>query len=110
VCVAAKRRFIELRVEMRDDFMRRFVVLIHNHPALHWDLMLEKQAALRTWRLARPPDAAGSIHAEELPDHRQAYLDYEGPVSGDRGAVRRLARGEFTGVEESGTRRVVTLS
>jgi len=95
---------------MHDDFLRRFVVLIHDHPVLHWDLMLEKEALLRTWRLARQPDAAGPIHAEELPEHRPAYLDYEGPVSGNRGIVRRFDRGEFTVVEESGTRLVVDLA
>lgn len=27
-----------------------------------------------------------------MPDHRSVYLDYEGPVSGGRGTVRRLWR------------------
>jgi hypothetical protein len=81
--------------------MPRFVVLIHDYPGLHWDFMLEKEAILRTWRLARSPDATGTTDAEPLADHRLAYLDYEGPVSGNRGSVRRFDRGEYALVEET---------
>lgn len=42
-----------------------------------------------------------TVPAEQLPDHRLAYLDYEGPVSGDRGAVTRLDSGEYVSQEES---------
>ena len=31
--------------------------------------------------------------AERLPDHRRIYLDYQGPVSGDRGHVQQAAKG-----------------
>jgi hypothetical protein len=87
----------------------RFVVLIHDYPALHWDLMLEKEAALRTWRLDRPPGEAGSIAAEPLADHRLAYLDYEGPVSGNRGTVRRFDRGDYGLIRETAARQEVKL-
>ena len=74
--------------------MPRFVVLEHDSPrGLHWDLMLEQGGVLLTWALAQPPDAAGPIPAEALPDHRPAYLDYEGPVSGGRGSVTRWDAG-----------------
>ena len=89
--------------------MPRFVVLIHDYPVLHWDFMLEKEAALRTWRLTRPPNEPGPIAAEPLADHRLAYLDYEGPVSGNRGTVRRFDRGEYTLLEESDGSIVVDL-
>ena len=89
--------------------MPRFVVLIHDHPALHWDFMLEKEAALRTWRLNRAPDESGPIEAQPLPDHRLAYLDSEGPVSGNRGSVRRFDRGEYTPIEETHDALVVEL-
>lgn len=76
--------------------MPRFVVLAHDSPrGLHWDLMLEEGATLRTWALERPPDARGPIGAEALPDHRLSYLDYEGPVSGDRGSVVRWDQGTY---------------
>jgi hypothetical protein len=85
--------------------MPRFVILEHDHPELHWDLMLEAGAALRTWRLARPPQAPGeAIDATALPDHRPHYLDYEGPVSGGRGTVKRWDAGWY---EEEGGRFVL---
>lgn len=89
--------------------MSRFVVLIHDHPVRHWDFMLEKEAVLRTWRLAREPLEPGPIDAEALVDHRLAYLDYEGPVSGNRGSVCRFDRGEYTLIEETAERIVVDL-
>jgi hypothetical protein len=90
--------------------MPRFVVLIHDYPMQHWDFMLEKEASLRTWRLARPPAEAGAIDAEALADHRLPYLHYEGPVSGDRGAVRRFDRGEYALIAETADRVEVELT
>ncbi len=87
--------------------MPRFVVLTHDHPFLHWDLMLEQADALRTWRLKQPPDTQGPIAAEALPDHRLAYLDYEGPVSGDRGTVTRWDAGTYEMLESTSNRIVV---
>lgn len=80
--------------------MSRFVILTHNHPFLHWDLMLEDAGVLRTWRLLSSPDSAGSITGEkitahQLPDHRLFYLDYEGPISNNRGIVKRFDAGEY---------------
>lgn len=80
----------------------RFVILEHDWPSVHWDLMLEEQAALRTWRLAAPPDRPAKIDAEALPGHRLAYLDYEGPLSGDRGSVKRWDAGTYQPVEQTG--------
>jgi hypothetical protein len=80
--------------------MARFVILEHDHPLLHWDLMLEAGDVLQTWRLAAPP-AAQPIEATALGDHRRIYLDYEGPVSGKRGQVRRWDAGLFD--EEAGS-------
>ena len=81
--------------------MPRFVILEHDHPFPHWDLMLEAGAALQTWRLAEPPTAGLAIDAASLSDHRPAYLDYEGPVSGERGTVRRWDAGVFTEAADS---------
>jgi hypothetical protein len=76
--------------------MPRFVILEHDRPELHWDLMLESGSALRTWRLAAPPQTPGErIAATALPDHRLHYLDYEGPVSGNRGTVKRWDTGHY---------------
>jgi hypothetical protein len=91
----------------------RFVILEHDHPQLHWDLMLEVGESLKTWRLAAPPGpGAGKIAATAIGDHRRAYLDYEGPVSGGRGTVRRWDLGSFeilSEPEEAGRRWVVRL-
>jgi DNA polymerase Ligase (LigD) len=81
--------------------MPRFVVLEHDHPVLHWDLMLETGAVLRTWRLAEPPLPDKAIAAQALGDHRPFYLDYEGPVSGGRGVVKRWAAGTYDTLRES---------
>ncbi|MCH5374677.1 MAG: hypothetical protein JJ992_11935 [Planctomycetes bacterium] len=80
--------------------MPRYVILLHQTPPdslrpTHWDLMLENGNVLRTWALADTPQAGDAIRADALPDHRLAYLTYEGPVSGDRGQVTRWDHGEF---------------
>ena len=75
--------------------MPRFVILEHDHPFLHWDLMLESAGVLRTWRLLQQPRTGVDIQTESLSDHRLEYLDYEGPVPGDRGRVTRWDAGEF---------------
>src|ERR1700693_4261610 len=86
--------------------MPRFVILTHDHPTLHWDLMLEQSDSLRTWRLPGSPDDKEPIAAEALPDHRLAYLDYEGPVSGGRGTVKQWDQGTYELVD-SGENQVV---
>ncbi|HVJ84098.1 MAG TPA: DNA polymerase ligase N-terminal domain-containing protein [Caulifigura sp.] len=75
--------------------MPRFVVLEHDHPVLHWDLMLEADGTLRTWRLGTVPAASVTTPCEQLADHRHAYLEYEGPVSGGRGCVKRVMAGDY---------------
>ncbi len=90
----------------------RFVLLRHDCPPdsgnpSHWDFMLQMGEVLWTWQLQELPDAwvsvlglgetAGrvEVRANRLPDHRLVYLEYEGPVSGDRGTVRRIAAGSY---------------
>ena len=112
--------------------MSRFVLLHHECPAdsprlSHFDLMLEAEGALRTWEiLALPiswlvpvgqaPRTGGSkvgptsTPAKKLADHRLAYLDYEGPVSGDRGHVSRFDAGTLTTVSKSADEWIVALS
>lgn len=75
--------------------MPRFVILEHDHPSLHWDFMLEVGDVLRTWRLAEPPSPGVVVAAEPSFDHRPFYLDYEGPVSGNRGNVKRWDAGTY---------------
>jgi hypothetical protein len=89
--------------------MSRFVLLEHDHPELHWDLMLECGAVLRTWRLTAPPCGGEVITAMASFDHRALYLDYEGPISGDRGRVIRWDRGTFIWETQAADRVVVRL-
>jgi hypothetical protein len=81
--------------------MSRFVVLLHDHPVVHWDLMLERETTLQTWRLLSCPEAGQDIRAEPLTDHRLHYLDYEGPVSGNRGTVTRWDFGTYCVLERT---------
>lgn len=80
--------------------MPRFVILEHDHPTLHWDFMLEAGDVLRTWRLDAPPNPQRAVSAEPSFDHRLAYLDYQGPISGGRGVVHRWDAGSFTWLSE----------
>jgi hypothetical protein len=89
--------------------MPRYAVLEHDHPVLHWDLMLEIEGALRTWRLSAPPAPGQAIAAEASFDHRLMYLDYEGPVSGNRGTVTAWDRGTFEGAAGGAERVVVRM-
>ncbi|HID22675.1 MAG TPA: hypothetical protein EYP14_09775, partial [Planctomycetaceae bacterium] len=50
---------------------------------------------LLTWRLPSPPEIGVSLDVEQLPDHRKIYLEYEGPVSRNRGRVRRWDGGLY---------------
>ena len=84
----------------RELIMPRFVILRHEVPpsherGLHWDFMLECGGVLRTWSLAAEPAAFVPILAQPLADHRLAFLEYEGPLSGGRGMVSRWDSGEF---------------
>lgn len=63
--------------------------------------MFQTEHLLLTFRLmSLPPGVprkAMEVQAvERLPDHRTRYLDYEGPISGGRGSVRRIAGGSFS--------------
>lgn len=55
----------------------------------------QSPAPLITFRVSARPDdpQVWRLLAERLPDHRAAYLDYEGDVSANRGCVTRLASG-----------------
>ncbi len=75
----------------------RFVLLEHDYPALHWDFLLEQTDAAATWRLYEFPWPGRSVRSERIADHRLLYLVYEGPVSGNRGSVRRIASGYYRG-------------
>lgn len=77
------------------------VILEHAVPGqpVHLDLMIEDTSLpgehrLRSWRVDDRPDRSLTFQGEQIGNHRAAYLRYEGEISGGRGSVRRLARGE----------------
>lgn len=49
--------------------------------------------------LASPELDQPTWPAEPLPDHRLFYLDYEGPVSGNRGVVTQWDKGIFEWIQ-----------
>lgn len=74
----------------------RYVVLHHFCvPEPHFDFMIESKPGgpLFTWRCFYVPTEIAVTTAVRLPNHRAIYLDYEGPVSGGRGRVTRVAGG-----------------
>jgi hypothetical protein len=92
--------------------MARFVVLQHELPGperagTHWDFMLEQNGILWTWALDQAPIAGREIVASRLADHRLAYLDYEGAISGNRGSVTQWDAGEFEYTKNNSTNDVM---
>ncbi|GIW83796.1 MAG: hypothetical protein KatS3mg106_309 [Gemmataceae bacterium] len=83
---------------------RRYVILEHDWPAVHWDLLLDVGPVLRAWRLWEEPAVGATVRAELNADHRRVYLDYEGEVSGGRGVVRRWDAGVYEVVAAVGGR------
>lgn len=74
----------------------RYVVLHHEDIAEpHFDLMIESSpgGGLLTWRSSSWPIDA-EVQLIQLGEHRRDYLEYEGPISGDRGFVKRVAGGD----------------
>jgi hypothetical protein len=95
--------------------MPRYVILFHELPAdsdraSHWDLMLEWDGKLRTWALPCEPAQALDCQAERLADHRPRYLDYEGPIAGDRGRVTRWDEGLYKLEHAGASEYVITLA
>ncbi len=90
------------RVRAIGSVMPSFVVLKHDCPdgSWHHDWMIERtdpgvdlDRPLLTFRTIVLPTQSARFEAERIADHRRAYLDYEGEISGGRGSVRRLAGG-----------------
>ena len=89
--------------------MPRYVILEHDWPQRHWDFMLDMGPVLQTWKLAEAPKPGTVIPAEKSFDHRLMYLDYEGPISGERGSVTRWDAGRYELIVDDQGRRVLKL-
>ena len=81
---------------MTDPELTRFVVLEHRQAqGVHFDLMIERGGVLATWKFEEfPASTSPSMTCDRLADHRLLYLDFEGPLSKNRGNVIRVDRGE----------------
>jgi len=80
--------------------------VVHRHHAqgkVHWDLMLERpgqpsEFQFSTWRLDYPPyllNVVFHLCLVAIQDHRAAFIEYEGLLSGGRGWCRRVDRGVY---------------
>ena len=75
----------------------RYVVLFHEgFGEPHYDLMFETSPGsdLLTWRSDSWPLQTNAI-LTPIAVHRRAYLEYEGEISGGRGAVQSVHAGTF---------------
>ena len=93
------------------DCRQRWVLLHHQVDGLpapsnglgqgnHYDLMLSPPGDGQLWTWAIPINPVHQplpleCKAERLPNHRRIYLDYQGPISGNRGHVQQAALGTF---------------
>lgn len=75
----------------------RTVLLEHTTPdgPAHLDWLIERPGVeaehrLIAFRCAHDPTTHPEWRGERIADHRALYLDFEGPLSGDRGVVRRI--------------------
>ncbi len=81
---------------------KRFVIQEHETAdGVHWDLMLEQDDALTTFRLEEPPEQAlvHPVRAEKIFDHPLRFLWYEGPVRKGTGRVHIVERGGYSALE-----------
>ena len=89
--------------------MPEFVLLEHTQTdQTHWDLMFApaqsptgSDSKLITFQIPIDPRnwADKLVSCEKIADHRSIYLTYEGPISGNRGQVRRVDQGTYDPIE-----------
>lgn len=101
--------------------MRVRFVILHHHQGdgeqkdhqfkEHWDFMIEQAETLATWQLFENPtqNPNSEIQAKRIADHRKAYLEYEGPVSQNRGQVQRIESGICVVRESTPTNWIIEL-
>ena len=78
--------------------MNDFVVQEHSiDNRTHWDLMVRCGEILLTWQIDQRPEewSETEVMCKKIFDHRLKYLNYEGPISDNRGYVKIVARGQY---------------
>ncbi len=92
---------------------KRFVILEHTREGqeTHWDLMLEVEGRLETYRLGIEPSQLlpKASEAIRIFDHSLKFLDYEGPVNNGLGAVRIVDKGSYEITSEDEKRKQLRL-
>lgn len=82
-----------------DSGAKRFVVQEHRSVGgVHWDLMLERDSVLETWRIGHGPlEMIGEtkVSAVKIFDHALKFLSFEGVLSGDKGSVQIADKGRY---------------
>lgn len=87
------------------------VLLLHELPdgSSHFDWLIAPDTGglrpLVSFRLGQRVDQLRpgmALAAERIAEHRPAWIDLEGPVSGGRGTARRLARGRVVSERTEG--------
>lgn len=71
--------------------------------------MFEGDDCLITFELLFPFSVEHSGPVRRLPNHRTAYLEYEGEISGGRGEVERVMAGDFQWLDRSPNRMLISL-
>ena len=71
--------------------------------------MLEDGSHLLTWALPAVPLVGEQFWALPLAEHRLEYLDYEGPLTGDRGRVTRHDWGNYKKLSDDNQQQIFML-
>lgn len=77
---------------------KKFVIQKHTTgPTAHWDLMLEQDESLQTYRLDKSPEQIlhTPANAVKIPDHPLKFLTYQGPVNQGRARVNIVETGTY---------------
>jgi len=89
----------------------RYVILHHiGHGAPHYYLMVESTPGglLLTWRSPEWP-IRQPTNLTRIGEHRRDFLEYEGPLSDNRGQVTRIASGDCQAVWQAAHEFVLSL-
>ncbi len=93
---------------------KKFVVQKHQRESepTHWDLMLERDGILETYRLTLPPEEWGkeAIEAVKIFDHSLKFLSYEGSVNEGKGRVEIADCGTYCLIKKDETQQQISFA
>ncbi|MHC4158391.1 MAG: DNA polymerase ligase N-terminal domain-containing protein [Planctomycetota bacterium] len=90
-----------------DQKDRKFVIQEHKKGKdIHWDLMLESDDILITYRLDKSPSEilCYPANAKKIFDHPLKFLIYEGPVNKRQGNVCIIEKGTYKVINQKDNR------